>query len=360
MEKQKKLQNKKQQNRHLKICNIKLDPTKTMGLNIKKENKYVIPIFIPHRGCKNECVFCNQKKISGETRIVTPDNVRDEIDTWLDKIKDKTKPVQVAFFGGSFTGLELAEQEEFLKIANEFISQKKVESIKISTRPDYITEEILVQLKKYNVKCIELGVQSMDEEVLLASKRGHTVQDVINASKLIKKYKFELGHQVMIGLPESTLEKEINTIDACIKLKPSVIRIYPVYVLKESKLYDMTISGEYLPLELKNAINRAKEVYKRCVKAKVNVIRIGLQTTEEINEKSENILGPVCDNYRERILSIIAREQVEKRLKKISKTKYTNIYVPKTMQSFVIGYNRENIECFEAITQSTVCVKCNK
>lgn len=360
MEEQKKLQNRKQQEKPLKECNIKLDLTHKMGLNIPKENKYVIPIFIPHRGCKNDCVFCNQKKISGEMRTVTPSDVKHEIEEWLKNLKDKGRPVQVAFFGGSFTGLELSEQEEFLKVAYEFIQAKKIDSVKLSTRPDYINKEILELLKKYRVRCIELGVQSMSDDVLLASKRGHTAHDVVLASKLIKKYKFELGHQVMVGLPDSTEEKEIYTIKECLKLKPDVIRIYPVYVLKDSKLYDMTMKNDYLPLSLEEAIERTKKVYKECVKHKVNVIRIGLQTTEEINEDNTNILGPVCDNYKERILSSIARDEMLKKISEIKKYSKVNLIVPDKTKNFVIGNKKENIKYLEKTSGTTIYIKSNK
>lgn len=331
-----------------------------MGLDIPKEDKYIIPIFIPHRGCKNECVFCNQKKISGEMRTVTPSDVKQEILNWINNFEIKNRPVQVAFFGGSFTGLELNEQEEFLKVAYEFIKEKKVESIKLSTRPDYINEENLELLKKYRVRCIELGVQSMADDVLYASKRGHTAQDVKVASKLIKKYKFELGHQVMIGLPNSTEEKEIYTIKQCLKLKPDVIRIYPVYVLKDSKLYDMAINKEYMPLTIEEAIERTKKVYEECVNHQVNVIRIGLQTTEEINEDNMNILGPVCDNYKERILSSIAKDELSKKVSKLKKYNKVNIIVPEKTKNFVIGSKKENIEYFEKELNTTIRVKSNK
>ena len=252
------------------------------------------------------------------------------------------------------------EQEEFLKVAYEFIKEKKVESIKLSTRPDYINEENLELLKRYRVRCIELGVQSMADDVLYASKRGHTAQDVKVASKLIKKYKFELGHQIMIGLPNSTEEKEIYTIKECLKLKPDVIRIYPVYVLKDSKLYDMAINKEYMPLTLEEAIERTKKVYEECVKHKVNVIRIGLQTTEEINEDNMNILGPVCDNYKERILSSIAKDELCKKVSKLKKYNKVNIIVPEKTKNFVIGNKKENIEYFEKELNTIIHVKSNK
>lgn len=357
MEEQKKPQSKKQQNKRLKECNIHLDLVRKLGLDIPKENKYVIPIFIPHRGCKNECVFCNQKKISGEMRNVLPKDVKNEIESWLNSFSDKSRPVQVAFFGGSFTGLSLDEQESFLKVAYEYIKTGMVNSIKLSTRPDYIDEENLKLLKKYNVECIELGVQSMADDVLLASKRGHDSKDVVVASKVIKKFGFKLGHQVMVGLPCSTKEKEIQTIKACLKLKPDVIRIYPVYVLKESKLYDMALTKEYIPLSLEDAIDRTKAVYKECVKHKANVIRIGLQTTEEITIENEDILGPVCNNYKERVLSSIAMDEIEKKLAKVKKCDRLNLIVPDKVKNFVIGNGKENISYIQSVTNAKVKVK---
>lgn len=328
-----------------------------MGLNIKKDNTYIIPIFIPHRGCKNECVFCNQRKISGETRNVTEDDVRKEIEKYLKLYKDNSRKKQIAFFGGSFTGLDIEDQVRFLNVANEYIKKGLVENIRVSTRPDYISELILKILKQKNVEVIELGVQSMSDDVLLASKRGHAASDVIKASNLIKKYGFKLGHQVMVGLPQSTMEKEIYTVHECIKLKPDMIRIYPVYVLKESKLYDMYETGKYNALELTDAVKRSKELYEICIKNKLNVIRIGLQTTEEINSKNCDIKGPVCDNYKERVLSLIAKEQVLEKIKKARKNRNLIIISNEKEVNYVVGPRRENILAYESEYGGHITVK---
>jgi len=346
-----------QQNKPLKKLRIKLRLKKELGLHIKKDNIYVIPIFIPHRGCKNECVFCNQRKISGETRDVTVSQVREEIEKYLSLYKNDKKEKQIAFFGGSFTGLDIDDQKRFLEVANEYIKKGVVKNIRISTRPDYITEEILKMLKEYNVKVIELGVQSMDDEVLLASKRGHTEIDVVNASKLINKYGFTLGHQVMVGLPKSTTQKEIETIKKCLTLKPKMIRIYPVYVLKESKLYEMFEQGEYIPLELEDAVKRASTLYNECVKNRVNVIRIGLQTTEEINSKNENIKGPVCDNYKERVLSNIAKEETLKLIKKAKQGRELNLIAKQDEINYIVGAKKSNINIYESEYSGKVRVK---
>ena len=337
--------------------NLKINLSKELGLNIKKDNTYIIPIFIPHRGCKNECVFCNQRKISGETRDVTENDVRCEIEKYLSMYKDNTRKKQIAFFGGSFTGLDIEDQVRFLNIANEYIEKGLVESIRISTRPDYITELILKILKQKNVAIIELGVQSMDDEVLMAAKRGHTSEQVVKASKLIKKYGFVLGHQVMIGLPKSTLEREIYTIEKCIELKPEIVRIYPVYVLKESKLWDMYEQKEYMPLEIENAVERASTIYSLCVKNNINVIRIGLQTTEEINAKNTQIVGPVCDNYKERVLSYISYNNIKQKLNKVKPNKQIKLIVHPKQVNYIVGNNKSNLYKYNSEYSGKVIVK---
>ena len=165
---------------------------------MKKE--YVIPVFVPHLGCPNDCVFCNQKSISGQKKNITKEDARKTIDYFLENIKDKEGEKEIAFFGGSFTGIDEKIQNELLELANEYIKKGQVSSIRISTRPDYINKEILKRLKKYKVKTIELGVQSANNYILNRAERGHTFEDVRKASKLIRWYGFNLGHQMMVGL----------------------------------------------------------------------------------------------------------------------------------------------------------------
>ena len=204
---------------------------------MKKE--YIIPIFVPNLGCPNCCVFCNQRKISGEQRQVTSEDVKNTIEYYLQNFRDDNKYVEVAFFGGSFTGIEENVQNNLLEAVQSYIDEGKVNSIRISTRPDYIDKDTLKRLKHYRVKTIELGVQSTNNYILAKSKRGHTFEDVRIASKLIRKYGFILGHQMMVGLPESTALDEVTTAKNLIKLKPKIVRIYPVLVIKNTELEDM-------------------------------------------------------------------------------------------------------------------------
>lgn len=325
---------------------IKLDLTCDLKNFINKDKQYTIPIFIPHKGCPNSCIFCNQKKISGQIKNVDLSDVDNIIKTYLSYYKDLSKKIEIAFFGGSFTGIDINLQIDYLKVAKKYIDNGKVNSIRLSTRPDYISEEILVMLKEYGVDTIELGVQSMDDKILSIAKRGHTSQDVIRASKLIKKYNIRLGHQIMIGLPNSTMETEIYTIRECLKLKPTQLRIYPVYVIEDSELYDMYNSREYTPLSIAEAVKRCVAVVKECQSENVAIIRLGLQSTSEITSSNSNIFGPVCDNFAEYVISAIIREHIEKYLKK-DQNEDIIVHVPRKYVSVTVGPKKINKIYFE-------------
>lgn len=287
---------------------------------MKKE--YIIPIFVPHLGCPHQCTFCNQKEISGQTKQVTANDVKETIEYYLKNFKDDSKYVEVAFYGGSFTAIDERKQNELLEAANEFIKQGRVNSIRLSTRPDYIDKSILKRLKKYNVKTIELGVQSANDYILAKCQRGHTFEDVKKASKLIRLYGFTLGHQMMIGLPESTKLDEINTAKALIKLKPKIVRIYPVLVIKNTPLAKEYEQGEYIPLTVEQAVDRAKDIMQLFNNAKIEVIRIGLQNTEEITDPSEEssqvIAGPYHPAFRQLVESGMWYDEIVQKIKKFN------------------------------------------
>lgn len=330
------------------ITKINIDLSDELKNISNKDDQYTIPIFIPHLGCNNECVFCNQRKISGNSKIQNIEEIRADIDEHLEYFKMKKK-VQIAFFGGSFTGIPIKHQIKYLELANEYISKGKVDSIRISTRPDYINIRIVKMLKKYNVATIELGVQSMDDVVLESSKRGHTSIDVIRAAIIINLLNIELGFQVMVGLPKSTVKSEILSMSKLLKFNPKQLRIYPVYVLEKSQLYDMYLKNEYIPLTLDDAVARTAEVIKICRSSDVQIIRIGLQSTQEISASNSKIVGPVSDNFAEYALSKIVLERLEKEV--INKINVDNVenskqkielFVNKKYISIAIGPNKIN------------------
>ena len=313
-----------------------------------KKEQYTIPIFIPHKGCPNNCVFCNQKKISGQLTDVTAQDVEDKIEEYLKYYSNSKKKIEVAFFGGSFTGIPIDKQIEYLQVANSYVKKGLVDAIRISTRPDYINRNILDTMKKYNVKTIELGVQSMDNEILTLSKRGHTALDVVNASKLIHEYGIVLGHQIMIGLPGSTRESEVYTIKECLKLQPQQLRIYPVYVIPDSELYSMYENSEYKPLSINEAVMRCKAVIYECQKTDISIIRLGLQSTDEITAKNNDLRGPVSDNLAEYVMSALVRDKIEREIKnrQIDDSKLI-INVPKKYVSICVGPKKINKIYFE-------------
>ncbi|WP_160690270.1 radical SAM protein [Clostridium sp. C2-6-12] len=263
------------------------------------KNYYIVPIFVPHEGCPHNCVFCNQDRITGSDEVVTAEMVRNTINDYLETIKNKSATIEVSFFGGTFTGIREEKQRELLKVAKDFKDKKLIDKIRLSTRPDYINDYILTYLKEYGVDIIELGVQSLDDEVLKKAGRGHSVQDVVNASKLIKEYKIILGHQIMPGLPGDTFDKDIKTTKASIEMQPDICRIYPSLVIKDTPMEQMYERKDYIPYSLEEAVNISKIMYDMYRKNNINVIRIGLQPTETINEGKDIVAGPFHPSFRE-------------------------------------------------------------
>ena len=237
-----------------------------------------IPIFIPHLGCPNQCVFCNQRSITG-VQDFKIESVREEIETALATIND-TVEAEIAFFGGSFTGIDRELMICLLELANEYVRCGRVSAIRCSTRPDYIDEDILAILKRYCVKTVELGLQSYDDAVLSACKRGHGSLDERRACEMIVGAGLELVGQMMIGLPESTPESEIATAQFIISSGAAGARIYPTVVFKDTELSDMASSNIYTPISLEEAVKRSATVFGLFIENNVKVIRVGLCATD--------------------------------------------------------------------------------
>ncbi len=312
------------------------------------KKQYIIPIFVPHLGCPNDCIFCNQKSISGQKKQMTKETAKKIIDDYLESIKNEDAEIEIAFYGGSFTAIEPSLQEELLETAYEYIKDGKVESIRISTRPDAINKKILKRLKKYKVKTIELGVQSANDYILKRTNRGHTFEDVKKASKMIRWNGFKLGHQMMVGLPESTKIDEINTAKALIKLKPKMIRIYPVLVIKNTKLEKEYKEGKYDPLPLVQAVETCKELVRMFADKKIDIIRVGLQNTDEITNpempNSEVVAGPYHPAFRQLVESAMWYDAIVGKIKKLNiKVKEVEVTVNPIDSNNVIGHKKENV-----------------
>lgn len=338
----------------MNILNKIAEFLKNIFNNKEKEVKYnIIPVFIPHQGCPQDCIFCNQVKISGNLPNITAKEAKKEIDSYLETLKKEEGSItEIAFFGGSFTAIDIDYQNEMLKMANQYIEKGLVDGIRLSTRPDAIDEDILKKLKEYGVTTIELGVQSSNDYILKLSKRGHKFEDVIKASKLIKKHKIKLGHQMMVGLPESSMLDEINTAKEIAKLKPEMVRIYPVLVLEGTDLAKMYKDGTYIPLEVDEAVETCKRLVLFFEEKNINVIRVGLQTTDEISDPradaSEVIAGPYHPTFRQLVDSSIWYDKILKEVSKFDvKIEKAKLYIHPKETNDVVGYKRNNIKRFK-------------
>lgn len=292
---------------------------------MKMENNrhYIIPIFVPHLGCPFNCVFCNQDIITGSKEKVNRSYVINKAEEYLKTFK-KDAVVEISFFGGTFTAIEKELQIELLKAAKEYKDSGKINYIRLSTRPDFIDDSILSYLKEYGVDIIELGVQSMDKDVLFLSGRGHNAESVVYASNLIKKYGFTLGHQMMLGLPGDTEEKDIDTLKQLILLKPKLLRIYPSLVIKDTPMEKMYINKTYSPYSLDKAVKISTKLLRMAYRNNINVIRVGLQPTEEINEGKDLVAGPFHPAFRELAEGHLYFSSINSNVKNKCETIYIN------------------------------------
>ena len=326
------------------------------------KKQYIIPIFVPHLGCPNDCIFCNQKSISGQKSNMTKEKAKEIIVNYLKSIDKENAQIEIAFFGGSFTAIEEERQEELLQVASEFVKSGQVESIRVSTRPDAIDKKILKRLKKYKVKTIELGVQSSNNYILKRINRGHTFEDVKRAAKLIRWNGFRLGVQMMVGLPESTTIDEINTAKELIKLKPKMVRIYPVLVIKNTPLEKELEKGTYKPLTVVQAVEVCKEIVRLFHDKNIDIIRIGLQPTDEISEpgseKSEVVAGPYHPAFRQLVESAMWYDSIVGKIKRLNvKVKEVEVTVNPVDANNVIGHKKENVKNLKELYDLNLVLK---
>ena len=312
-----------------------------------------IAIFIPHLGCRNDCVFCNQKIITGISKRVTVDDVRNTIEEYItarkniDRAGDNPE-IEIAFFGGSFTGLDIDEMTGFLKVADEYIDGENITGIRLSTRPDYISNHILDVLERYNVKAIELGIQSMFNEVLSASKRGHTVDDTIKACELINERKIALTGQMMLGLPESDRNKDVDTAHKLVGLKIESARVYPTIVFNDTELYWLYKAGKYNVIDIGEAVYRAKEIKKIFNKNDVKILRMGLCSSDNMGDESL-FIGPYHPAFGELVESEIIFDDLCEKIERLilinNGDDVINIRISakKNIISKVVGHKRKNI-----------------
>ncbi len=301
-----------------------------------------IAIFIPHNGCPHQCAFCNQRTISGAVTQPTAEDVRKAVKNALRSPRFDGSNAEIAFFGGSFTAIDRDYMIELLEAAYAFVNAGQVAGIRISTRPDAIEDEILTILKKYGVTSIELGAQSMRDEVLEMNRRGHTAQDVVNASQLIKKYGFSLGLQMMTGLYGDDNVGARYTARQLAALRPDTVRIYPTVVLEGTLLADKMRSGEYIPQDCEAAAELCAQLLRFFERKRINVIKLGLHASDGV--EGSMVGGAYHPAFRELCEGILYYNLIRQTLRE----KYPDggdfvVYVPKADISKAAGQKKRNI-----------------
>ena len=305
-----------------------------------------IPIFIPHLGCPNQCVFCNQRYISGTEKFDIAN-----VDIQIEEVLSSAGAdhwCEIAFFGGSFTGIDRELMICLLDKAQGYVDDGRVHAIRLSTRPDYINDDIITILKKYSISAVELGIQSFNDTVLSKCKRGHTVKDTLRAIELLRNANISFVGQMMIGLPGSTPSDEILCAQKICELGAIGSRIYPTIVFKYTELEFMLNSNEYIPLDFNDAVERSARALDVFVQNKVKCLRVGLCDSENLHSTDTYVAGPNLPSIGELVMSRLYLNKVLEKLGNISceelKGKILTIFCSKNLNSQVIGNKKSNIK----------------
>ena len=300
----------------------------------------IIPVFVPHLGCPNDCVFCNQRRISGHTEPATAETVEKAIESAAALPSSGAKR-QMAFYGGSFTAIPVSEQEALLGAAKKYIDSGFLSSIRLSTRPDAIDEAVLERLSRYGVETVEIGAQSLDDGVLLRANRGHTAQDVENASQLIKATGFKLVLQMMTGLPGDSGKESIETAKKIIALRPDGVRIYPTVIVRDTALFEMWQMNEYAEHTVENAVEVCAGIVPLFEEAGIPIIRLGLNPTDDLSG-GDAAGGAYHPALGELVRSRIMLKKAEKLLDGVE-AKSVVLCVHPSLISQLVGQHRGNI-----------------
>lgn len=310
---------------------------------MKRLKRFIIPIFIPNAGCPHLCVFCDQNEITGvRSNKVNAKTIYDKVNSYLDTRPDWEKEVELAYFGGSFTSLPMKRQKELLQAGADLIDKGLIDSLRISTRPDSISEKIIENLISYGVKTVELGVQSMTDEILDRSNRGHTAEDTVKAVEIIKQYRLFWIAQIMPGLPGDTTETIFSTAKRVTELKPQGVRIYPALVIKGTELERLYNEGSYLPLTLDETISILKGIVHLFDESEIPIIRIGLKPSDEL-ERSV-VSGPYHPSIGSMVMESIMYDRIFTEIDRLSFVPNTlTVKVNPSRISSAVGSNKINV-----------------
>lgn len=278
----------------------------------------IIPIFVMNSGCPHRCIFCNQKIAAGNhPQKLNKEYFKNEVNSYLGWNKDKSRLVEIAFYGGSFTGIEKVYQEHLLSWAQSYLQAGLVHAIRVSTRPDYIDEGILARLKRYGVTTVEIGAQSFIDDVLQFAQRGHNGADTIKAIRLLKEDNFQTSLHLMAGLPKDTKNGFVYSLEKTIELKPDMVRIHPVVVFRGTALAAEFKEGNYQPLPLAEAVSLCALAWEKLSAAGIRVIRTGLHKTEEMENDDAVLAGPLHPAFGSLVLAAIYYDKTRQLLEQI-------------------------------------------
>jgi histone acetyltransferase (RNA polymerase elongator complex component) len=310
------------------------------------QKPFIVPVFIPHAGCPHQCIFCNQIQTTGQgISLPTPSETKAAISQFLSYRKASHHYTEIAFYGGNFLGLPPARIIKFIEIANSYIRQGRAHGIRFSTRPDTIDPDRLALINAYPITTVELGVQSMNDSVLMAARRGHTAQDTLAAVQMLNKTHWRLGLQMMVGLPGDTAQTALESGRQIAALHPDFVRIYPCLVLKGSPLARHFAQGRYTPLSLEQAVDQVAALYAIFAKAGISVIRMGLQPTSELNLHSGVMAGPFHPAFGELVHAALWRTAIENHLTGLDASpSHLEIQVHPRQISRLVGPNHMNID----------------
>lgn len=317
-------------------------------------NPLIIPIFIPNQGCPHRCIFCRQETIASPGAIGVRE-VRNVLEQAVRSPRfDPLRNPEVAFYGGTFTGLPEHRMAELLDAVRPYIDCGAIRSIRVSTRPDSIHEEHLGFLRRSGVSTVEIGAQSMDDRVLDLSKRGHSAEDTIRSVRLLKKHGFRVGMQLMPGLPGDSGAQFLRTIDRVLDLRPDMARLYPALVIRGTELERHYLAGRYRPLPLDDALAQCEEGCMRLEGSGIPVIRIGILNSPSLAEKGEIIAGPWHASFGYLVRCRIYWRRIESFLPAYGEAKRIRLLVPRRELPLIRGYRNAGMRMIEDRTGAEV------
>ncbi len=310
------------------------------------KQQITIPVFIPHFGCPHTCVFCNQVHATNKSNLPDADSIFQQVADYTRSKKPSVNNVELAFFGGSFTALDVEIQKKFLKISNSLMQQNKIDSIRLSTRPDFITDETIELLLKYKVKTVEIGAQSFDNYVLQKSNRGHTAEDIVNAITLLQEAKFDTVIQLMPGLVAASNQSDLSSCRQAIKLNPAAVRIYPTVVIKNTQLESLYSNRQFTPLSLQQAIELCAIMYINCLNNRIKVIKMGIHPFAD--DTIQNIIaGPYHPAFgflvKSHLKKLLLQNFINFSIKPEKPIKHIMLTLPLKDIEEYIGSKKENI-----------------